>query len=161
MWRRRGFPPRWETLAGDEGGEEEEEEEGGRRRGWGEGEESRNYPTTPSLLPFPSLSCSLWAQMMYGCKGHMLAAWWIKALCRKITESASAHTQVWPLIKLSSILKWREHERGKEWEIKTIKEDGGREQGAGAEAPKHANTQCSLWVKCNVEENCKAANGWN
>lgn len=73
MWRRRGFPPRWETLAGDEGGEEEEEEEGGKTEG-GEGEESRNYATTPSLLPFPSLSCSLWAEMMYGCKGHMLAA---------------------------------------------------------------------------------------
>lgn len=64
MWRGCGFPPRWETLAGDEGGEEEVEEDGGEEE---EEEESRNYATTPSLLP------SLWAEMMYGCKGHMLA----------------------------------------------------------------------------------------
>jgi len=46
--------------------EEEEEEEGG---GEEEEEESRNYPSTLSLFPFHSP----WAEMMYGCKGHMLA----------------------------------------------------------------------------------------
>lgn len=53
--RRCGFPPRWETLAGDdEGGEEEdgEEEEGSEKE-----EENRHNATTPS----PSRLLSLWA----------------------------------------------------------------------------------------------------
>lgn len=45
------------------------EEKKNRKEGAKEEEGSRNYATTPSL----SLPLTLWAEMMYGCKGHMLA----------------------------------------------------------------------------------------
>lgn len=53
MWRRRGFPPRWETLAGDEGGEEEQEEEGGRQREGGKGERAEIMLPLPLSFPSP------------------------------------------------------------------------------------------------------------
>ena len=45
------------------------EEEKKKRKERGEEEHSTNYDTTPSFSPTPSLR----AEMMYGCKGHMLA----------------------------------------------------------------------------------------
>lgn len=75
MWRRHGFPPRWGTLVGDEGGEEDREE-GEEEEGEDEGAEEGEEIMLPLLLllPTPHPPRSPRAEMMYGCKGHMLAA---------------------------------------------------------------------------------------
>lgn len=148
--RRRGFPPRWETLVGDEGGEEE-----GRRRR--RGLRRKAEMMLPPLIPTPLALSLLWAEMMYGCKGHMLAVWWIKALCRKITESASAHTSIALNKTLFNIEMERPRERERVRDKKKIKEDGGQEQGVVEVAHKHSNTHCPLWLIWNIEKSRKTA----
>ena len=104
MCRRRAFPPRWDSSVV------------GRRRRGRAGEGILCYHSLSSSLLSFSLSLSLQAEMMYDCKGPMLVVWWIKALCRKITESASAHTSLALNKTLFNIEMERARKRGREIE---------------------------------------------
>lgn len=97
-----------------------------------------------SLCTPSPLSLSLWAEMMYGCKGHMLAVWWIKALCRKITESASAHRSLALNKTLFNIEMEREggkRERDKEDNSRWL----ARAESGGRSLQTHSYTRL-LWV---------------